>query len=226
MGWFQLDPESIAQRAQTTAAPTLSASICRGVIGFTLVSIAGFLPWGVFGRWFRGPNGELTMYIVCAVVFVVLSGVLLHRLILGAGSLSRFYKLFTIAFTAYSIAWIAGWMILRGHLGSVAGLLAGTAVMGVILCLAFDALGQLGKVIAALFVFNALGYFIGGEIEVALIHMPSLSIGGTVLARSTQVMIAMMQWGVCYGIGLGAGLGIAFHLCQSRARALMLARSA
>lgn len=208
------------------AAPTLSASICRGVIGFTLVSIAGFLPWGVFGRWFRGPNGELTMYIVCAVVFVVLSGLLLHRLILGAGSLSRFYKLFTIAFAGYSIAWIAGWMILRGHLGSIAGLLAGTVIMGGILCLAFDALGQLGKVIAALFVFNALGYFIGGEIEQALIHIPALSIAGTALTRSTQVMIAMMQWGVCYGIGLGAGLGIAFHLCQSRARALLLARSA
>lgn len=219
MSLFQLDPESIAARARGASVPSLGTSICRGVVGFTVVSVAGFLPWGVFGKWFRFQGGELTMYIVCAVVFIVLSGLMLHRLILGTGSLSRFYKLFTLAFTLYSIAWIAGWMLLRGHPGSVAGLLAGTAIMGLIFCIAFDAMKQVIKVIASLFVLNSLGYFIGGEIELALIRVPSLTIGGVVLERSTQFMIAMMQWGVCYGVGLGAGLGVAFHLCQTSARA-------
>jgi hypothetical protein len=35
---------------------------------------------------------------VCAIVFIVLSGLLLHRLIIGPGSLGRFYKLFSAAF--------------------------------------------------------------------------------------------------------------------------------
>lgn len=221
MSWFQLDPESLAARAHGQVLPSLSASLWRGILGFTAVSVAGFLPWGVFGRWFRGHGGELPMYIACAVVFVVLSGLLLHRLIIGTGSLPRFYKLFSLAFTAYSVAWIAGWTTLRGHAGSLAGLLAGTAVMGLIFAAAFDAWREVLKVILALFVFNSAGYFIGGVIEGALIGVPECSVGGVTLARPTQLMLAMMQWGVCYGIGLGAGLGLAFHLCQKQARALV-----
>lgn len=221
MSWFQLDPESLTKRAQGSAMRSLGASLWLGIWGFTLVSIAGFLPWGVFGKWFRFSGGELTMYIVCALVFLLLSGLLLHRLIKGTGSLSRFYKLFTPAFAAYSVAWIAGWMLVRGHAGSVVGLLSGTAIMGWMFVAAFDAKGQALKVIAALFVLNSLGYFIGGVIEVAILNMPEFTILGTTLAPRTRRMIAMMQWGVCYGIGLGAGLGVAFHLCQSKARELL-----
>lgn len=32
-------------------------------------------------------------------------------------------------------------------------------------------------------------------------------------------MVAMMSWGLFDGLGFGAGLGLAFHLCQSRAGA-------
>ena len=220
MSWFQLDAESLAKR--TESIPTLSAFVRRGVLGFTVVSVAGFMPWGVFGKWFRGHGGELMMYVVCALVFVVLSGLLMHRLILGAGSLGRFYKVFGISFTAYSIAWIAGWMAFRGHLGSVVGLLAGTAAMGGILVVAFDAQRQWWKVIAALFVLNSLGYFIGGVIEEALVGVPECRVGGVTLAKPTQLMIAKMQWAVCYGLGFGAGLGVAFYLCQSRARELIV----
>lgn len=226
MSWFQLDPQSIANRSLGTDVPSLGASLWRGILGFTVVSVAGFLPWGVFGHWFRaGHGGELGMYIACALVFIVLSGLLMHKLILGRGSLPRFYLLFSPAFAAYSIAWIVGWMTLRGHPGSVAGLLSGTIIMGVILAAAFDAWGQLLKVILALFVLNSIGYFVGGVIELELIGIPECSIGGVTLAKPTQVMLAKMQWGVCYGIGLGAGLGAAFHLCQTQARALIAAKS-
>lgn len=221
MSWFQLDPASLATRAHGTAIPSLGTSIWRGIWGFTLVSIAGFMPWGVFGKWFRFSGGELVMYLVCALVFLLLSGLLLHRLIIGTGSLPRFYKLFTSAFAFYSVAWIAGWMLVRGHAGSVVGLLSGTAIMGWMFVAAFEAKGQMLKVITALFVLNSLGYFIGGVIEVAILKLPEFTILGTTLAPRTQRMIAMMQWGVCYGIGLGAGLGVAFHLCQSKARALI-----
>ena len=221
MSWFQLDPSSLAARAEGTAVPSLGALVWRGIWGFTLVSIAGFAPWGLFGRRFRFPGGELTMYLVCALVFLLLSGLLLHRLILGKGSLSRFYTLFTPAFALYSVAWIAGWMLVGGHAGSVVGLLSGTAIMGWMLAAAFDAKGQTLKVIAALFVLNSLGYFIGGVIKAAILNMPELTIVGITLAPHTQRTLALMQWGVCYGIGLGAGLGVAFHLCQRRARELL-----
>lgn len=204
MSWFQLDPESTARRAAGTQLPTRAASIVRGAIGFTLLSVAGFVPWAVFGRPLYRMIGEAGMYAVCALVFLVLSGPLLHRLIIGPGSLGRFYKVFTIAFTAYSIAWIAGWMALRGHPGSLAGLFAGTAVMSVILAAAFDAWRSLAKLVVILFLANAAGYFIGGVAEA---KVPGVT--------------GKLLWGVFYGLGFGAGLGWAFHECQSAARRLL-----
>jgi hypothetical protein len=40
-----------------------------------------------------------------------------------------------------------------------------------------------------------------------------------------MMTIAKMQWGICYGIGLGTGLGLAFYLCQAKARALLASDS-
>jgi hypothetical protein len=187
---------------------TLLESITRGVLGFTCVSIAGFLPWPVFELWFRG-LGEMHLYVACTAVFIGLSGVCLHKLILGPGSLPRFYKLFALAFLAYAAAWVAGWVTLRGEAGSIAGLLGGTAAMGAVLCLAFDAPRRMPAVIAALFVLNTLGYYAGGWMMGELI--------------GEHRFAAMLSWGVGYGIGFGAGLGVAFHLCQARARALLQA---
>jgi len=143
MSWFQLDPKSLASRASAAAGsakcPSLSSSLLRGALGFCVVSIAGFVPWAFFGRALGRSVEEAGMYMVCAFVFIALGGLLLHRLILSTGSLIRFYQIFSIAFGLYSAAWIAGWMLLRGHPGSIAGLLAGTVVMGWILTRAFDA---------------------------------------------------------------------------------------
>lgn len=212
MAWFQLDPQSLADRAHAAGSPvpTLGASVMRGALGFMLVSVAGFVPWAVFGRALHRQVGEAGMYAVCALVFLGLTGPLLHRLILGPGSLRRFNQVFGLAFAAYAVAWIGGWMALakvNDHLASVVGLLAGTALMGGLLCAAFGARAQWLRVVAALFGLNALGYFVGGEVTALLLrqHRPT----------------AMLAWGVCYGLGLGAGLGVAFHLCQSQARALL-----
>jgi hypothetical protein len=217
MSWFQLDPQSLANRAEGSASTSFGASVGRGIIGFTLVSIAAFAPWGVFGETVKAQVGELGMYVACTLVFLVLSGLLLHKLIIGSGSLPRFYKLFTLAFTAYSIAWIAGYMLLRGHLGSVVGLLAGAIVMGWMFAAAFDARRHLVKIVAALFVLNSLGYYIGWWIELYLFSLPD----GYFSAKRTQDMVARMQWALTYGFGLGAGLGVAFYLCQEQARALI-----
>lgn len=210
MALFQLDPQSIAARAKASAdappQPTLAVSVWRGVVGFTFVSVAGFSPWAIFDRWFHSMR-EMQLYLACTAVFIGLSGVCLHRLIIGPGSLSRFYKLFSLAFVAYAMVWVAFWVWLRGDLGSITGLLCGTAVMGVILALAFDAPQVIPQTIAALFVLNTLGYFVGGWIAGKLVIDHQLA--------------AMLVWAVCYGIGFGAGLGIAFHLCQERVRAML-----
>ena len=223
MSVFQLDPESIAARVrasgETARIPSLAASVAHGAVGFMIVSVAGFVPWAVFGRPLHRAIGEVGMYLVCAIVFLGLSGPILHRLILGPGSLPRFFKLFTIAFTAYSFAWIGGWMALRGDTGSLAGLFAGTALMGAILARAFDAGRATVAVIAALFLLNTVGYFIGGWCEGAIMGDRALTLFG--LSRRGTRTSAMLLWGVGYGLGLGAGLGVAFHFCQAKARALL-----
>src|SRR5437773_9294554 len=102
---FGLDPQSIVERVKASGqpprVPTLRESILRGMIGFTLVSLGGFAPWVLAGQWFHRNVGEAGLYAVCAVAFIVLSGLLLHRLIIGPSSLVRFYKIFTLAFAAY-----------------------------------------------------------------------------------------------------------------------------
>jgi hypothetical protein len=213
MALFQLDPDSIAARARAaglqTRLPTLWTSVIRGMAGFTLVSVAGFAPWPILSRWFGG-LGEVHLYIACTALFIALSGICLHRLIIGRGSLSRFYKLFTLAFTAYAMVWVGLWMGLRGDEGILAGLLGGTAAMGAILCVAFGSLRATPLVIGALFVCNTAGYHAGSWIHGKL-------------AWDHEVA-AMLLWGVCYGMGFGAGLGVAFHLCQSQARAILQKR--
>ena len=219
---FGLDPQSVAERIQASGqsprVPALRESVLRGMIGFTLVSLGGFAPWVLAGRWFSRNVGEAGLYAVCAVVFIGLSGLLLHRLIIGPGSLVRFYKLFSLAFAMYAVAWTLGWMVLRGVAGSIAGLLAGTMVMGVILAFGFKARREALKIFAVLFVTNAAGYFIG---EWAYNFIPTLKEGnalGIVLERSTRAMLSKAAWGLFYGLGFGAGIGFAFHACQALAR--------
>jgi hypothetical protein len=208
MSLFQLDPTSIAARYPTgnPPLPGLKASILRGVIGFTILSLLGFLPWPIMDHWFPHLR-EMELYLTCTAIFIGLSGPCLHRLILGSGSLVRFYPLFAIAFLAYASAWVACWMTLRGDAGSVGGLLAGTVAMAVILTAAFDAPRAFPAAAALLFALNTAGFYAGGWIEgkIAVEHR----------------LAAILVWAICYGVGFGAGLGAAFHLCQARARALI-----
>lgn len=227
MGWFQLDPEAIAARVRGSGSaskvPTLGRSVVLGAGGFMIVSVAGFAPWALGASWLQKRIGEAGMYGTCAAVFIGLSGLLLHPLIIGPGSLSRFYKLFGISFSAYSAAWIAGWMGLHGHAGSLVGLLAGSVLMGGLFAAAFGERSAALKSIAALFVLNTVGYYAGGWVEGKVARLPNLSLAGLVVEKPPPLTVAMLLWGVCYGLGLGAGLGLAFHFCQGSARRLITA---
>jgi hypothetical protein len=176
------------------------------------VSVPGFAPWAFAGRTLHHAVGEVGLYVACAVVFMGLSGAVLHKLLIGPGSLWRFYALFAIAFTT---------MALRGNAGSVAGLLLGTVAMGRLLVRAFNSRNELLKVTAALFILNALGYFAGGWVEGYLAGMRADRLLGLAVTRQERMRVAMLLWGVCYGLGLGTGLGLAFYWCQSRARAVL-----
>ena len=78
--------------------------------------------------------------------------------------------------------------------------------MGLVLAQAFDAKRFAWRIVAALFVFNSIGYFAGERASIAL------------ASARTHPTIDKLVWGVCYGIGLGTGLGMAFYCCQAEAR--------
>jgi len=225
VSWLHLDPASVVERVRASGlparVPSLGGSLLRGVLGFTLVSVAGFAPWALGAAWFHDKVGEAGMYAACAAVFIGLSGLLLHRLIIGPGSLWRFYLLFGAAFFPYAVAWIVAWMSLHrrnGHAASLIGLFVGTALMGWIFARAFDARGAALKSIVALFVLNTLGYYVGGWVEGSVAGLKNLSFAGLVVEKPAPITAAMLLWGVCYGIGFGAGLGLAFHFCQKTVR--------
>jgi len=222
---FGLDPQSIADRVIATGRPpripTVSESVWRGMIGFTVVSLGGFAPWVLAGRWFYRHTGELGLYVACAVVFIGLSGPLMHRLIIGPDSLGRFYKIFSLAFVGYAVAWTIGWMTLRGATGGVVGALAGMAVMGGILAHGFAAGSAVFSIIAALFAGNLAGYFIGEWAHNGVLALKEGNASGIVLNQSTRATLSKAVWGLCYGLGFGASLGWAFHASQKAARRLI-----
>lgn len=222
---FGLDPQSIAARVKATArppqVPTLGESLLRGMIGFTLVSLGGFAPWVLAGRWFYRNVGEVGLYVVCAIVFIGLSGGLLHRLILGPGSLVRCYKLFSLAFVAYAIAWTIGWMAFRGVTGSVVGAVAGSAAMSGMIAWGFGACRATLKIFLVLLVTHAAGYFLGEWTHNFVMALKEGGATGLMSNPSTRSLVSKFMWGLCYGLGFGAGIGLAFHFGQAKARELI-----
>lgn len=226
---FGLDPQSVIARinasSQTPHIPTLGESMQRGMLGFTLVSLAGFAPWVLAGRWFYRHLGEAGLYGVCALIFIGFSGLLLHRLIIGPGSLVRFYKLFSLAFLAYAITWTVAWITLARSAGGITagviGSLAGISMMGALLAWGFKAPAAMLKIIAALFAANLAGYFIGEWAYHGALALKEGNAFGLVLTATTRALLSKTAWGLFYGLGFGAGLGFAFHTCQAKTRQLL-----
>ena len=175
-------------------------SLLRGSLGFAVVSVAAFSVWVFGGAWFERHGGELAMYAGCCLVFVALSGLLLHPLLKGPRALPRFYGVFIPAFLAYAMAWCGGWFLLGAGRGEWAGSLAGSFAFAAV---AAGMLRHWQAVVPAalvMFVAHSAGYF-GGE----KICYDSLHSAGSELA-----------WGLLYGLGFGAGIGHTFWITQRR----------
>jgi hypothetical protein len=184
------------------------AGIVYGSIGGILLSVAGFLPWALAGRFLTKAMGEAGFYAVCAVVFLGASGPLLHHLLKGEKTLVRFYRLFVASFVPYAIGWTAGWMALRGHAGSLAGLILGCLAMALVLCAWFGRWRAVVVVTGLLLVAQVPGYFVGGWAYAWL--------GGLAKGVPWLAVVAKLSWGVFYGWGLGAGLALALGRLQAK----------
>ena len=101
----------------------MGRAVAIGATGFTLTTIAAYSVWAFGGRTLYRSIGELGLYAVCAVVFILLGSFLLRPL--TRFSLGKFAAIFTTSFVAYAVAWCASYFVVRGRPGEWAASLGG-----------------------------------------------------------------------------------------------------
>lgn len=177
---------------------TVFAAMLRGAIGFSVASAAAFGVWALAAAGKFPFKGEAAMYLGCTVVFLALSGLPLHPLVRGPGSLARFYRIFIPAFIAYAVLWCAGWFALGMGKGEWLGSLAGSAAFAGVVAWSLCRPGGWLLSTVVLFATHSAGYFLGSEL-----YYPS-----------DHGALSKLLWGAVYGLGFGAGIGFAFWAAQ------------
>jgi hypothetical protein len=192
-------------------AANVTASMLKGCVGFSLVSVIGFSVWAFPGRWLSRHFGEFGMFAACAVAFIGAAGLLLFHLVAGPNRLWRFYKVFVPAFLAYAIAWCVAWFIFKFGFGEWLGSFLGSIAFVAIAGWGFRTWRGFWKAVAVLFLCHSAGYFLGAE------FMRSVGRAASVIAlsKSTFALVGMLGWGAIYGAGFGAGIGFVFHTFQA-----------
>lgn len=179
--------------------PSLARSLLTGGLGFSLASLCVFATVAFGERWMYTQFSLFGAYLVWTLLFILLGGGALGSLVVGRWRLPKFYLLFGAAFFAYAVGWVASYFVLRGATGEWVGSIAGSLLMGTVFAAGFGVIGSALMLSAVLFVANSIGYFLGSTLNDA--------VGGRA---------GMLLWGAVYGLCLGAGLGAALHLAQSR----------
>ena len=179
--------------------PSLGRSLQTGGLGFGFASLCVFATVAFAERWMYTRLGLLGAYLTWTALFILLGGGVMGSLVVGRWRLPRFYLLFGLAFLAYSGGWVGAYFVLRGAPGEWVGSLAGSLLMGSVFAIGFGVARSCLRLSAMLFVANSVGYFLGSALNDA--------VGGRT---------GMLLWGGVYGLCLGAGLGAALHVAQTR----------
>jgi hypothetical protein len=190
-------------------ATTPAAVMWQGAARFAIVSLAAFALWAAAGRWFYQTVGEAGLYAATTVVFVGLSGLLLHPLLDRAG-MAGFYRVFVPAFLAYAVAWSIAWFLLHFGAGEWLGSAAGSAAFVASTRRRLGSTRPVLKAMLVFFLFNSCGYFLGGMATDFL----GRGTGAALLAglgRAGVGVVARLAWGLFFGLGFGAGMGYVFH---------------
>ena len=191
-------------------------SMLIGSLGFTVVSLAAFAVWAWGGGWFRGRGDEPAMYAAIAAVFLLLSGALLQPLVRGPRRWIRFHQVFTLAFLAYSIVWSACWFTLGFGWGEWLGALLGSLAFVSVTSWFFHSWERWTMAVLVFFALHTIGYFAGGRAMYQLWEWSRMVPVPPPFDKSQWRTLAMLSWGLFYGLGFGAGLGYVLESRQPR----------
>jgi hypothetical protein len=177
---------------------SMGRAVAIGAAGFTLASLAGYSVWAFGGRTLYRSVGEVGLYALCAVVFILLGSFLLRPL--TRLSLAKFAAIFTTAFLAYAVAWCAAYFLVKRQPGEWAASLAGSVAFCIVLSAWFKTWRALLVCAGVLFLAHSAGYFAGSWSYFQL--------------QKKHAATAKLAWGFFHGLGMGAGLGFAFYQVQ------------
>ncbi len=206
-------PPPGAVPGQPESSSSLLRALLRGGFGFAIVSLVGFSVWAFAGKWLYPMIGEGGLYAACLLVFLGLSGLLLHALVRGPRPLWRFYGIFIPAFFAYAVVWCAAWFAWRFGVGEWVGSLAGTAIFVTVTTLRFGNYRGFIKACLVLFACHSAGYFLGGK-WMQWMASPVAAAMFSGLSKPQLSGMAKLGWGLLYGLGFGAGIGFVFYTLQ------------
>jgi hypothetical protein len=208
---------------QSEPPPCRRTAIIRGALGFAAVSTAAFSIWAFGSGLFSGFGGEGALYAAIAAAFIGFSGPALHRLVPGGG-IGRFYRVFGPAFAAYAVVWSAAWFVMKSALGEWIGAAAGSLAFVGVLAVAQRRPVGFVQATAGFFALHTVGYFAGGQSMDLMVGLARKSAQPEI--RKAWVTAAKLSWGVFYGLGFGAGLGLALSTLLPRTHSPFPVRSA
>lgn len=164
-----------------------------GAFAYGVVSVIAYSIWA-----FKIVPGQVPMYTTIAVIYLLLSGISLSRLVVAPGDRVRFSVFFALAFLAYAVLWCLFWFGLKGRYeadlwGSAVGLMAMTWIFQKV----FQKKTGFLIVFSVLFTCYTLGYYLG-------------DVANSVVGGRTGALC----WGAGHGVGFGAGLGFLLHHFQ------------
>jgi hypothetical protein len=189
-------------------------AILSGAWRFALVSVLAFGFWALEPKFMPKSYGEPVTFAGCLVAFAVFAEIFLVPLVHEPNARRKFNGSFIPAFILYAVVWSACWFALKLRSREWIASALGCAAFAAVLYWRLGAREGLWKVILFLIVTHAAGYYLGGKVFYMARHPPDFVASWS---KENIWMAAKLMWGLCYGLGFGAGIGYAFDIFQRAA---------